>query len=116
MLKRRATRIERVLQVVVEQAANRGHVDVCKAREAAGEICRVVIRAEQAAKLTVEHVLRLRPATSRARRYSHGENGEFKKEAASIYRCSVDTTHIAITEWKPYFNIRVWLKHVPDSH
>lgn len=65
VLKWCAARIERVLQVVVEQAANGGHVDVRKAREAAGEICRVVKRAEQTTELAVEHVLCLGPATSR---------------------------------------------------
>lgn len=67
-----------MLQVVVEQAANGGHVDVRKAREATGEIGRVVVCAEQAAELTVEHVLCLRPATSRAHSYSHGENNVHK--------------------------------------
>lgn len=75
VLKWCAAWIEGVLQVVVEQAAEGGHVDVRKTREAAGEICRVVIGAEQTPELTVEHVLRLRPATPRPCSYSHATNG-----------------------------------------
>ena len=52
---------EGVLEVVVEQAADGGHVDVSEAGEAAGEVGGVVVRPEETPELTVEDVLRLRP-------------------------------------------------------
>lgn len=57
MLQRSASGEEGVLQVVVQQAADGGHVDVRKAREAAGEIGGVVVGTEEAPKLRVENVL-----------------------------------------------------------
>lgn len=62
MLQGGATREEGVLEVVVEQTADGGHVDVGKAREAAGEVGGVVVRPEETPKLTVEDVLGLSPA------------------------------------------------------
>lgn len=59
MLQRRASREEGVLQVVVEQAADGGHVDVGEAREAAREVGGVVVRPEEAPELAVEDVLGL---------------------------------------------------------
>lgn len=61
MLQGGAAREEGVLEVVVEQAADGGHVDVRKARESAGEVGGVVVRPEETPKLNVEDVLRLRP-------------------------------------------------------
>lgn len=52
---------EGVLEVVVEQAADGGHVDVREAREAAGEVGGVVVRPEETPKLSVKDVLGLRP-------------------------------------------------------
>lgn len=52
---------EGVLEVVVEQAADGGHVDVGEAREAAGEVGGVVVRPEETPELSVEDVLCLRP-------------------------------------------------------
>lgn len=51
-----------VLEVVVEQAADGGHVDVSKARESAREVGGVVVRPEETPELTVEDALRLWPA------------------------------------------------------
>lgn len=59
MLQGRASREEGVLQVVVEQAADGGHVDVGEAREAAREVGGVVVRPEEAPELAVEDVLGL---------------------------------------------------------
>lgn len=62
MLQGGAAGEEGVLEVVVEQTADGGHVDVGKARETAGEVGGVVVRPEETPKLTVEDVLRLSPA------------------------------------------------------
>ena len=59
MLQRSATREKRVLEAVVEQAADGGHVDVCEARESTGEVGGVVVRTKEASELSVEEVLRL---------------------------------------------------------
>lgn len=59
VLQRGASREEGVLQVVVEQAADGGHVDVGEARQAAGEVGGVVVRPEEAPELAVEDVLGL---------------------------------------------------------
>lgn len=75
-----------MLQVVVEQAANGGHVDVRKAREATGEICRVVICAEKTAELTIEHVLCPRPVTSRPYSYSHVQNIKKKQSTSAVFK------------------------------
>lgn len=48
-----------MLQVVVEQAADGGHVDVSKAGEAAREVRGVVVRPKEAPELAVENVLGL---------------------------------------------------------
>lgn len=57
MLQWSASGEEGVLQVIVEEAADGGHVDVRKAREASGEIGGVVVSAEEAPKLAIENVL-----------------------------------------------------------
>lgn len=59
MLQRCASWEEGVLQVVVEQATDGGHVDVGKAGEAAREVGGVVVRSEKAPELAVEDVLGL---------------------------------------------------------
>lgn len=46
-----------MLEVVVEQAADGGHVDVCEAGESPREVGGVVVRAEEAPELRVEDVL-----------------------------------------------------------
>lgn len=56
MLQRSASGEEGVLQVIVEEAADGRHVDVRKTGEAAGEICGVVIGAEEASKLSIKDV------------------------------------------------------------
>lgn len=63
MLQRGTPREKGVLEVIVEQAADGGHVDVSKAGESAGEIGGVVVRPEETPELSVKDVLRLRPAT-----------------------------------------------------
>lgn len=55
-------REEGVLEVVVEHAADGGHVDVSKARKATGEVSGVVVGPEETPELPVEDILRLRPA------------------------------------------------------
>lgn len=50
-------RVERVREVIVEQAADRGHVQVWETAQAAGEVGRVVAGTEYAAKVRVEEVL-----------------------------------------------------------
>lgn len=62
VLQRSAAREEGVLEVIVEQAANGGHVDISKARESAGEVGGVVVRPEETPELSVEDVLCLWPA------------------------------------------------------
>ncbi len=57
-----AAREEGVMEVVIEQTADGGHVDVSEAWQAAWEVGGVVVRPEETPKLTVEDVLRLRPA------------------------------------------------------
>lgn len=65
MLQRCASREEGVLQVVVEQAADGGHVDVGEAREAAREVGGVVVRPKEAPELAIEDVLGLSSARGR---------------------------------------------------
>lgn len=55
-------REEGVLEVVVEHAADGGHVDVSKARKATGEVSGVVVGPEKTPELPVEDILGLRPA------------------------------------------------------
>lgn len=57
MLQGSEAREESVLEVVVEQAADGGHVDVSEAGESTGEVGGVVIRAKEAPKLWVEDLL-----------------------------------------------------------
>lgn len=57
MLQRSEAREESVLEVVVEQAADGGHVDVGEAGESTGEVGGVVIRAKEAPELWVEDLL-----------------------------------------------------------
>lgn len=52
-----AAREEGVLEVVVEHAADGGHVDVSEARETTGEVRGVVVGPEKAAELPVEDIL-----------------------------------------------------------
>lgn len=54
MLQRGPPGVERVADVVVEEAAQRGHVDVGEARQAPQEVRGVLVCAEQAAELGVE--------------------------------------------------------------
>lgn len=58
-----AAGVEGVGQVVVQQAAQRRHVDVGESAQAPGEVGGVVTRSEDAAKLRVEQVLCHRPET-----------------------------------------------------
>lgn len=51
-----------VLEVVVEHAADGGHVDVSKARETTREVSGVVVGPEETPKLPVEDVLCVHPA------------------------------------------------------
>lgn len=62
MLQWGAPWVKGVVEVIVEQAAEGGHVDVGEAAEAAGEIRGVVAGAKDAAKLRVEEVLGKCPA------------------------------------------------------
>lgn len=62
MLQRGAPWVEGVGQVIVQQAAQRRHVDIRKTTQAAREVSGVVARAEDAAKLGVEQVLCLLPS------------------------------------------------------
>lgn len=57
VLQRSTAREEGVLEVIVEQAANGGHVDVSKAWETAGEVGGIVVRPEETPKLSIEDVL-----------------------------------------------------------
>lgn len=54
-------REEGVLEVVVEQAADGGHVDVSKARETTREVSGVVVGPEETPELPVEDILCLHP-------------------------------------------------------
>lgn len=64
MLQGSAPREEGVLEVVVEQAADGGHVDVGKAWETTWEVGGVVVRPEETPELTVEDVLCLCPTSN----------------------------------------------------
>lgn len=57
MLQRRATGVEGVREVVVQQAADGGHVEIGETAEAAGKVGGVVTGAEDASELRVEQVL-----------------------------------------------------------
>lgn len=61
MLQRCAAWVEREVYTVVEQAAERGHVEVREAHETPGEVGGVVEGAEDAPKLSVEQGLRDAP-------------------------------------------------------
>lgn len=56
-----AARVESEVYAVVEQTAERGHVEVREAHEAPGEVGRVVEGAEDATKLSIEQGLRDAP-------------------------------------------------------
>lgn len=62
VLQRSTAREKGVLEVVVEETADGGHVDVCKARQSAREVSGVVVCSEQTPKLCIEDVLCLWPA------------------------------------------------------
>ena len=55
-------RVEGVVCRIVQHVGEAGHVDVSEARQAAEEVGGVVVRAEQAAELGVEHRLGKHPA------------------------------------------------------
>lgn len=57
MLQGCAARVESEVYTVVEQTAERGHVEVGEAHEAPGEVGRIVEGAEDAPKLSVEQGL-----------------------------------------------------------
>lgn len=61
MLQRCAAWVEREVYTVVEQAAERGHVEVRETHETSGEVGGVVEGAEDASKLSVEQGLRDAP-------------------------------------------------------
>jgi len=58
-----AAGVESVLEVIIQETADGGHVDVRETRESPGEVRGVVTRSEDAAELRVEHVLCHHPAT-----------------------------------------------------
>ena len=60
MLQGGPAREEGVLEVIVQQTAEGGHVDVSETRQAAGEVGGVVERSKETPKLAVEDVLSLR--------------------------------------------------------
>lgn len=62
VLQGRPAREEGVLEVIVEHAADGGHVDVSKAGETTREVRGVVVGPEETAKLPVEDILCLHPA------------------------------------------------------
>lgn len=49
--------VEGVADIIAEEAAQGGHVDVSKARQTPQEVCRVLVSAEQAAELGIEETL-----------------------------------------------------------
>ena len=66
MLKRGAAWVESVGKVVIQQAAQRSHVDVREPTQASGEVGGVVTCPEDAAKLRVETVLCHHPGTQKS--------------------------------------------------
>lgn len=61
VLQRGAPGVEGEIHVVVQQAADGGHVDIGEPHQPSREVCGVVEGAEDASKLGVEQVLRQRP-------------------------------------------------------
>lgn len=56
MLQRSASRVESVRKIVVQKAADGGHVEVRKTAKSARKVGRIVACTEDAAKLRVEQV------------------------------------------------------------
>lgn len=56
MLQRSTPRVKRVREIVVQKAADGGHVQVRKTAKSAGKVSRIVACTEDAAKLGVEQV------------------------------------------------------------
>lgn len=56
MLQRSASWVERVREIVVEEAADGGHVEIGKTAQSAGKVGWIVARTEDAAKLGVKQV------------------------------------------------------------
>lgn len=69
-----------VLEVVVKQAADGGHVDVSEARKPAREVGGVVVRPEETPELAVEDVLRLCPVRSTQSYHQGLVSSEAEKE------------------------------------
>lgn len=107
MLQRRASREEGVLQVVVEQAADGGHVDVGEAREAAREVGGVVVRPEEAPELAVEDVLGL--SSVRGRPGGDGVNTrtpceaqqQLEQDSPQVFPFADPLVHHGLRGWIP---------------
>lgn len=56
VLQRSTTRVERVREIIVQKAADGGHVEVRKTAQSARKVGGIVARTEDAAKLGVEQV------------------------------------------------------------
>lgn len=57
MLQGGTSRVKGVFEIIIEQTAEGGHVDIRKTAQAAREVCGIVARAKDTAKLRVEEVL-----------------------------------------------------------
>lgn len=64
VLQRGTAGVEGIGEVIIQKAADRGHVDVWETAETSGEVGGVVTSPEDAAKLRVEQVLHHHPATT----------------------------------------------------
>lgn len=82
MLQRGAARVERVPEVVIQKAADGGHVEVRETAQAPGEVGGVVACSEDAAELRVEQVLHHHPATKR----SHNANFKINRIIINVYK------------------------------
>lgn len=65
VLQRGSPRVKGEVHIIVQQAANRRHVDIREADESSGEIGRIVEGSEDASKLGVKQVFCKRPEKER---------------------------------------------------
>lgn len=93
MLQGCAARVESEVYAVVEQTAERGHVEVGEAHEAPGEVGRVVEGAEDAPKLSIEQGLCDASRERNTTLVSH--RAEKRLRWVSCHNCSLLTSVLA---------------------
>lgn len=105
VLQRGAAGVEGVGEVIIQQAADGGHVDVWETTQASGEVSGVVTRPEYAAKLRVEQVLHHHPAKITRMIFQSSRSIQFK--------CALTYTHLSSSlsfchSWKTILDSESW--------